>query len=102
MSRIAVYCGANTGNDPKYITAARDLGKWLVANDHSLVYGGGGVGLMGILAKTVLMFDGRVTGIMPDNLSWIIHLGIGDMKSHLAGLKATFGALRILTERRSW
>ncbi|UVH23863.1 GNAT family N-acetyltransferase [Lacticaseibacillus paracasei] len=34
--------------------------------------------------------------------SWIIHLGIGDMKSHLAGLKATFGALRILTERRSW
>ncbi|MEL1213307.1 hypothetical protein AADX92_11980, partial [Staphylococcus epidermidis] len=36
------------------------------------------------------------------NLTWIIHLGIGDMKSHLAGLKATFGALRILTERRSW
>jgi hypothetical protein len=35
-------------------------------------------------------------------LTWIIHLGIGDMKSHLAGLKATFGALRILTERRSW
>lgn len=34
--------------------------------------------------------------------SWIIHLGIGDMKSHLAGLKATFGSLRILTERRSW
>lgn len=37
-----------------------------------------------------------------DTVSWIIHLGIGDMKSHLAGLKATFGALRILTERRSW
>ena len=35
-------------------------------------------------------------------LTWIIHLGIWDMKSHLAGLKATFGALRILTERRSW
>lgn len=35
-------------------------------------------------------------------LAWIIHLGIWDMKSHLAGLKATFGALRILTERRSW
>ena len=34
--------------------------------------------------------------------SWIIHLGIWDMKSHLAGLKATFGALRILTEQRSW
>ncbi|WP_191991431.1 hypothetical protein [Lacticaseibacillus manihotivorans] len=37
-----------------------------------------------------------------DVYSWIIHLGIWDMKSHLAGLKATFGALRILTERRSW
>jgi hypothetical protein len=36
------------------------------------------------------------------NCTWIIHLGIWDMKSHLAGLKATFGALRILTERRSW
>ena len=35
-------------------------------------------------------------------LAWIIHLGIWDMKSHLAGLKATFGALRILAERRSW
>ncbi|MEL4191094.1 sugar phosphate nucleotidyltransferase [Lacticaseibacillus paracasei subsp. paracasei] len=34
--------------------------------------------------------------------TWIIHLGIWYMKSHLAGLKATFGALRILTERRSW
>ena len=34
--------------------------------------------------------------------AWIIHLGIWYMKSHLAGLKATFGALRILTERRSW
>jgi hypothetical protein len=34
--------------------------------------------------------------------TWIIHLGIWDMKSHLAGLKATFGALRILAERRSW
>jgi competence protein ComFA len=37
-----------------------------------------------------------------EHLSWIIHLGIWDMKSHLAGLKATFGALRILTEQRSW
>ncbi|WP_127850180.1 bifunctional ornithine acetyltransferase/N-acetylglutamate synthase [Lacticaseibacillus hulanensis] len=37
-----------------------------------------------------------------DTTSWIIHLGIWYMKSHLAGLKATFGALRILTERRSW
>lgn len=42
------------------------------------------------------------TWTVPIVLPWIIHLGIGDMKSHLAGLKATFGALRILTERRSW
>ncbi len=67
MSRIAVYCGANVG-EPVYISAAKALGKWLVANNYGLVYGGGGVGLMGILAKTVLMQDGRVTGIMPRNL----------------------------------
>ncbi|WP_407893694.1 SIR2 family protein [Lacticaseibacillus sp. N501-2] len=40
--------------------------------------------------------------LQSEDLTWIIHLGIWDMKSHLAGLKATFGALRILTERRSW
>ncbi|WP_461214302.1 LOG family protein [Lacticaseibacillus sp. GG6-2] len=67
MTRIAVYCGANVGQ-PEYINAAKDLGKWLVANKYSLVYGGGGVGLMSVLAKTVLLLDGRVTGVMPQNL----------------------------------
>lgn len=43
-----------------------------------------------------------VKAAFEENYPWIIHLGIWDMKSHLAGLKATFGALRILTEQRSW
>lgn len=68
MSKIAVYCGANMGNDPVYIGAAKRLGAWLVENHYGLVYGGAGVGLMGILAKTVMMNDGQVTGIMPQNL----------------------------------
>lgn len=55
----------------------------------------------GYIPKTHVLIEQK--GINKDlNKAWIIHLGIGDMKSHLAGLKATFGALRILTERRSW
>jgi hypothetical protein len=46
--------------------------------------------------------DTRLLAEIQQLYTWIIHLGIWDMKSHLAGLKATFGALRILTERRSW
>lgn len=68
MSRIAVFCGANAGNQPVFISAAKQLGAWLAERGDTLVYGGGGVGLMGILAKTVLFHDGHVIGIMPQNL----------------------------------
>lgn len=53
-----------------------------------------------VIPKAGMM--GFLKYVMSDISPWIIHLGIWDMKSHLAGLKATFGALRILTERRSW
>jgi uncharacterized protein with ParB-like and HNH nuclease domain len=51
---------------------------------------------------TLLEDDQKLWQALINKYTWIIHLGIWDMKSHLAGLKATFGALRILTERRSW
>lgn len=66
--RMAVYCGAATGNEPAIKEATVQLGKWLPANGYDLVYGGGGVGLMGILAKTVLDNGGRAYGIIPQNL----------------------------------
>ncbi|WP_416354049.1 TIGR00730 family Rossman fold protein [Agrilactobacillus fermenti] len=68
MKKIAVYCGASTGNDPVYRQAAVDLGNFLVAHDLSLVYGGGGVGLMGVLARQVLDQGGQVDGVMPQEL----------------------------------
>lgn len=68
MKKIAVYCGAADGNDPKFQAATIELGNWLAQNDMELVYGGARVGLMGLLADTILNQGGRVHGIMPQNL----------------------------------
>lgn len=65
---ITVYCGASTGNESVYAEAAVALGNWIAENGHTLVYGGGKVGLMGILSNTVLEKGGRVIGIMPQFL----------------------------------
>ncbi len=68
MKKIAVYCGASSGNNKIYQAAARKLGRWLVRENLELVYGGGGVGLMGILASEVLHNGGKVHGVMPQEL----------------------------------
>lgn len=65
---IAVYCGAAKGNDPAYEKAAVAIGKWIAKNGHHLIYGGGNVGLMGVVANTVLEQGGKVTGVIPDIL----------------------------------
>lgn len=65
---ITVYCGSMKGNDPAYERAAAELGRWIAGSGHALVYGGGGVGLMGTLSDAVLSAGGRVTGIMPSFL----------------------------------
>lgn len=62
---MAVYCGASFGNNPIYQETAKVLGKWLTANDYDLVFGGGNVGLMGILADTVIETGGQAIGVMP-------------------------------------
>lgn len=63
--KIAVYCGANSGFDEKYIAKAKELGQWMVKHDFSLVYGGGKLGLMGAVANAVLDAGGEVYGVMP-------------------------------------
>lgn len=68
MKKIAVYCGAASGNDTRFQQATIELAHYLVENNFALVYGGGGVGLMGLLAKTVLQADGQVYGIMTKEL----------------------------------
>ncbi len=65
---ICVYCGSGAGTDPAYREAAADLGRYLAEAGIRLVYGGGSVGLMGIVARTVLEHGGDVTGIIPQFL----------------------------------
>ncbi|MBI3674278.1 MAG: TIGR00730 family Rossman fold protein, partial [Rhizobiales bacterium] len=67
--KLCVYCGSGSGRNPAYVEAARTLGKAMAAADIGLVYGGGGLGLMGEVAKTVLAEGGHVTGIIPGFLA---------------------------------
>jgi len=66
--RICVFCGSNLGTNPAYRSAAASLGRILVAREIELVYGAGNVGLMGVLANTVLEAGGRVIGVIPGSL----------------------------------
>src|SRR5262245_25089902 len=69
IRNICVYCGSNVGANPAYVEAARELGEAMASQAIGLVYGGGGLGLMGELARAVLEHGGRVTGIIPAFLS---------------------------------
>ncbi len=63
---ITVYLGSEYGVNPVYKEKAAELGRWIGSNGHSLVYGGGNVGLMGVLADSVLASGGKVIGVIPD------------------------------------
>src|SRR5688500_1338945 len=66
--RICVYCGSSPGNDPVYADAARSLGALLAKRGIGVVYGGGRIGLMGILADSTLAAGGTVIGVIPTKL----------------------------------
>ncbi len=66
---VCVYCGSGHGENPIYADAARTLGRALAEANIGLVYGGGGLGLMGEVARSTLEGGGKVTGIIPDFLS---------------------------------
>ncbi|RZA19323.1 MAG: TIGR00730 family Rossman fold protein [Lysobacteraceae bacterium] len=68
MKTICVYCGSNAGNNPSYAAKAKALGTRLAADNIALVYGGGNVGLMGIVADAVLAGGGEVIGVIPQQL----------------------------------
>ena len=65
---VCVYCGSGHGENPIYAEAARTLGRALAEANIGLVYGGGGLGLMGEVARSTLEGGGKVTGIIPDFL----------------------------------
>ena len=68
FQRVCVFCASSPGTDPEITDATIELGKLLVERDIELVYGGGAVGLMGLIADTVMSRGGRVTGIIPTDL----------------------------------
>jgi uncharacterized protein (TIGR00730 family) len=68
IGTICVYCGSGPGNDPVFLKAAEALGREIAKSGIGLVYGGGNVGLMGTIARSVLDHGGAVTGIIPDFL----------------------------------
>ena len=78
MNTICVYCGSNAGNNPAYAAQAKALGARLAAEGIALVYGGGNVGLMGIVADAVLANGGDVIGVIPQQLvDWeVAHRGV--------------------------
>ena len=79
--RVAVYCGANTGNSPRFAAAARELGDGLARNGIGTIYGGASRGLMGILADAALAAGGEVIGVLPRSLGHreIAHAGITEL-----------------------
>lgn len=65
---VTVFCGSRSGQDPKWAKIARECGKELVRRDFALVFGGGGDGLMGEIARAVIEANGTSVGIIPEGL----------------------------------
>jgi uncharacterized protein (TIGR00730 family) len=84
MSRInslCVYCGSSTGLDPRHAKTAVALGKLMARENITLVYGGGRVGLMGVVADAILDADGKAIGIIPTMLKTVelAHAGLTEL-----------------------
>lgn len=69
MKRICVFCGANLGKKIEYTIAAELLARELVSREIEIVYGGGRIGLMGVLAEKAIELGGRVIGVIPESLA---------------------------------
>lgn len=82
MRRVCVFCGSSPGARPVYAEAARRLAGALVERGIGLVYGGGNVGLMGILADGMLERGAEVIGVIPESLlAWeVAHTGLADLR----------------------
>lgn len=68
MKKIVVFCGSSLGFNPIYKQAAIELGGYFVNNDITLVYGGGKIGMMGVLSESILKKGGNVIGVIPNLL----------------------------------
>jgi uncharacterized protein (TIGR00730 family) len=79
---ICVFMGSQAGVRSEYTAAARQIGRELAERDYELVYGGGGVGLMTVVADTILACGGHVTGVIPASLVGreVAHRGLSDLR----------------------
>ena len=80
--RICVFCGSNVGSNPAYRQTAESLGLLLAHRKIGLVYGGGNIGLMGVLADSVLAAGGRAIGVIPESLMQkeVGHAGLTELR----------------------
>ena len=120
MERICVFCGSSKGNDPVYKDTANILAKEIVKNNLTMVYGGGSIGIMGVLADKILSMNGKVIGIIPkflydlevghDNVTELIIVeSMHERKQKMAGisdgflaLPGGFGTLEEMSEILTW
>ncbi len=120
MNSIAVFCASSLGNSTIYQQAAQAVGTLLVERDMTLVYGGGRVGLMGVVADTVMQLGGKAIGVIPRFLATaeIAHQGLTELimveSMHQRKLKMSelsegvitlpggYGTLEELTEMLTW
>ena len=120
LRSICVYCGSNAGAKPAYAERAMALGDRIAKQGLSLVYGGGNVGLMGVVADAVLQAGGEVTGVMPKQLvDWeVAHRGVTrlevvgsmherkarmfDLSDAFVALPGGFGTLDEMFEMLTW
>lgn len=79
--KIAIFCGSSCGSDELYQRATRELGQYLAENKIDIVYGGGKVGLMGVIADAALQHGARVCGVIPKQLleKEIAHPGLSEL-----------------------
>lgn len=79
--KVAIYCGSSMGSSEDIVARVKDLGKFLAQNGIDLVYGGGKVGLMGVIADTFLEYGAKVYGVIPQKLQEkeLAHTGVTEL-----------------------
>ena len=120
LNTIAVFCGSSPGTEARYTEQAKALGAAMVNNRMNLVYGGGNIGLMGVIANTVLDLGNSVTGVLPHflnrkevghvSLSKLIlvdsmherKLRISELADAFIAMPGGFGTLEEIDEMITW
>jgi uncharacterized protein (TIGR00730 family) len=120
MKHLCIFCGSSKGNDPVYEKTAEELAEIIVDEGLTMVYGGGSIGIMGVLADKILSLDGKVIGVIPrflydlevghDNVTELIIVeSMHERKQRMAeisdgflALPGGFGTLEEMGEILTW